>query len=109
VAYSGSLLESTACLAHLVAPSHFPDPTKMQCIQSNTANPSAIRIDFRPAGIDFLPLLLRQLPVLSSAIEALGAQTHVDFVLEVCAHAHRLPHQAFGLAFVEGGHDLFAA
>jgi hypothetical protein len=30
-------------------------------------------------------------------------------VLEVCAHAHRLPHQAFGLAFVEGGHDLFAA
>ena len=56
-----------------------------------------------------LPLLLRHLSVLRRAIQALGAQTHVDFVFEVRAHAYRLPHEALGLAFVERGHDLFAA
>jgi hypothetical protein len=30
-------------------------------------------------------------------------------MLEGCAHAHGLPHEAFGLAFVKRGHDLFAA
>jgi hypothetical protein len=30
-------------------------------------------------------------------------------VLEGCAHSHGLPHETFGLAFVERGHDLFAA
>jgi hypothetical protein len=30
-------------------------------------------------------------------------------VFECRAHAHGLPHEAFGLALVERGHDFFAA
>ena len=76
----------------------------MQC-----DHPSAVRINLRPTSLGFLPLLLRHLSVLRRAIQALGAQTHVDFVFKVRAHAYRLPHEALGLAFVERGHDLFAA
>ena len=76
----------------------------MQC-----DHPSAVRIILRPTSLGFLPLLLRHLSVLRRAIQALGAQTHVDFVFKVRAHAYRLPHEALGLAFVERGHDLFAA
>jgi hypothetical protein len=72
-------------------------------------HPSAVRINLRPTCFGFLPLLLRHLSILGRAIQALGAQTHVDFVFEVGAHAYRLPHEAFGLTFVERGHDLFAA
>lgn len=71
--------------------------------------PSAVGINLRPFRIDLLPLLFRCLSVGCRALQSCCAQTHVDIVLQSCAHAHGLPHKAFGLALVERGHDLFAA
>ena len=70
---------------------------------------SAVGINLREARIHFLPLQLRSLSVLRSSVQSLCAQAHVHVMFEGCAHAHGLPHEAFGLALVERGHDLFAA
>ena len=70
---------------------------------------SAVGINLREARIHFLPLQLRSLSVLRRSVQSFRAQAHVHVMFEGCAHAHGLPHEAFGLALVERGHDLFAA
>jgi hypothetical protein len=98
---------SSCPYVHPPSVSFHVQPKAIHLVQCH--HPSAVRVNLRPTSIDFIPLLLRHLSVLGRAIQALGAQTHVDFVFEVRAHPYRLPHEAFGLAFVERGHDLFAA
>jgi hypothetical protein len=77
--------------------------------QSSSSHSSAVGINFRPARIDSVALLFRDLSVLRCSVQSLCAQAHVHIVFEGRAHADGLPHEAFGLAFVEGGHDFFAA
>ena len=98
------LVLSSCPLPLVVFRVHAKAVSSIQCDHTST-----VRINLRPTCFGFLPLLFRDLSVLGRAIQALRAQTHVDFVFEVRAHAYRLPHEAFGLAFVERGHDLFAA
>lgn len=73
------------------------------------ANSSTIRINLRPARLDLLLLLLGQLAILRRALQPCRSQAHVDVVLQGRAHAHGLPHEAAGVAFVQSCHDLFAA
>ena len=77
--------------------------------QTSVHHSSAVGIDLGPARIDFLPLLLCDLPVLRCPVQSLCSQTHIHIVFEICAHADRLPEETFSLAFVERGHDFFAA
>jgi hypothetical protein len=53
-------------------------------------------------------LLLGLFSVLPCALDALGAQAHVYFVLCVGAVAGDFPEEAAGVALVEGGDDIGA-
>jgi hypothetical protein len=69
---------------------------------------SFVLIQLLPHLFDVLALLLGLLSILPCPLEALGAQTHVYFVLCVGAVAGDFPDEAAGVALVEGSDDVSA-
>jgi hypothetical protein len=112
----GGACSGTMSLSHLanvsITPSNVSSirqQTLRSIVQTISNHSSAVGIDLRPARIDSVALLLRDLSVLRRSVQPLCAQAHVHIVFECRAHADGLPHEALGLAFVECGHDFFAA
>jgi hypothetical protein len=104
--------EPVASCQHVHEPfkvSSIRQQTFRSIIKTTSDHSSAVGIDLRPARIDPVALLLRDLSVLRRSVQPLCAQAHVHVVFECRAHADGLPHETLGLAFVEGGHDFFAA
>lgn len=75
---------------------------------SNRSSLSAIGVNLSPLGLNLGPLLLCNLSVRLGPVQSLGTQAHVDLVLCVAAHADCFPHEAAGVAFIEGVHYFFA-
>lgn len=79
-------------------------------VQSNVLSPIRLRVgvNLSPDLLYLLALDLRLLAVYRCSFEALGAETHVDCVLLLVAHADGLVEETARMALFEGGHDLLA-
>lgn len=83
--------------------------TVSSILSSSQPFSSRVRVNLLKDLLHMVALLLGLFPVLRCSLESFRAQTLVHLALGITAHPHRLPHEAFRVAFFESGHDLFAA
>lgn len=69
---------------------------------------SRVRVNLCPDSLNLLPFLLGLLSVARGSLESLGSQAFVHVAFDIAAHAHSLPQETLGMAFVKSRHDLFA-
>lgn len=65
---------------------------------------STVLVDFFPRLSEALLALFDTVPVLALASPSLQPKTRAEFFLGLIAHTHRLPHETFGVAFLERHH-----
>lgn len=86
-----------------------PNPNCPQHSEYSSSPPQLrIRINLRPSRFHLRTFRKRLLAVLLGSLKSLGAQTHVDLVFGIVAHADGFVEETTGVAFIEGVHDIFA-